>query len=80
MCPYRDNEAQYGMLSLIDATAYFVRLLYTRPAPPDKSLSVTERNRSICKRYAEGETLIELAKVFHLSFQRVHQIVHHLNH
>jgi len=40
-----------------------------------KHLSKSERNAEICERFAEGETLEELAEDYGLSHQRVHEIV-----
>jgi DNA-binding NarL/FixJ family response regulator len=42
----------------------------------DKHVSLSERNRQICARYAAGATLEEIAHDLGLSHQRVHQIIH----
>jgi DNA-binding NarL/FixJ family response regulator len=39
----------------------------------DKHISLSERNRHICTRYAAGETLDDIARDLGLSHQRVHQ-------
>jgi hypothetical protein len=41
----------------------------------DKHVSLSERNRYICARYAVGETLEDIARDLDLSHQRVHQII-----
>jgi hypothetical protein len=41
----------------------------------DKHISRQERNRIICHRYAEGDTLETIAQDFGISMQRVHQII-----
>jgi DNA-binding NarL/FixJ family response regulator len=41
-----------------------------------KHVSLSERNRQICTRYAGGATLEEIARDLGLSHQRVHQIIH----
>jgi DNA-directed RNA polymerase specialized sigma subunit len=42
----------------------------------DKHVSLDERNRLICARYAAGETLQAIAQELDTSYQRVHQIIH----
>jgi DNA-binding NarL/FixJ family response regulator len=41
----------------------------------DKLVSLSERDRHICARYAAGETLEDIAHELGLSHQRVHQII-----
>jgi DNA-binding NarL/FixJ family response regulator len=49
------------------------RKQYSIPLPEtpvtDKHVSLSERNRQICVRYAAGETLEEIAREFDISHQ-----------
>lgn len=55
------------------------RLYFGLPLPSrlisDKHVSKSDRNRTIRARYEAGETLEQIARVFGISTQRVHQIV-----
>ena len=67
--------------SLKQATQAVLLLLYRdQPVPQfpksDKWKRKTRRNEQIRARYAEGESIPELAKAFGLSNARVHQILH----
>jgi hypothetical protein len=79
LCPHRDSEPQCGsgLDRIAVATARVLQLLYCSPTPPETTLTTQERNRRIRELYAAGETLMALAERFGISFQRVHQIVHH---
>jgi DNA-binding NarL/FixJ family response regulator len=66
--------------SLHAAIHWLLDLLYwdiPLPEAPvtDKHVSLSERNRHICARYAAGETLEDIARDLGLSHQRVHQII-----
>ena len=78
ICPHGGSEPQYGsgLEYIIGATACLLKLLYIGPESPNKRLSLDERNNLIRTRYSAGETLMELASAFGISFQRVSQIVH----
>ncbi|MFP4324223.1 MAG: helix-turn-helix domain-containing protein [Anaerolineales bacterium] len=67
--------------SLETATQTVLRLLYSgQPTPQNPQSNKTprkvKRNDEIRERYAQGETIPELAKAFGLSNARVHQILH----
>jgi hypothetical protein len=67
--------------SLNSAVQHVLALLYWGiPLPQttgtDKYVSLDQRNRLICARFATGETLEALAQDMGLSHQRVHQIIH----
>jgi DNA-directed RNA polymerase sigma subunit (sigma70/sigma32) len=67
--------------SLNSAIRRVLDLLYTGiplPEKPvtEKHVSLDERNRLICTRYAADETLEEIARDLGLSHQRAHQIIH----
>jgi len=67
--------------SLKQATQAVLLLLYQGQLIPqvpksDKWKRKTRRNKQIRDRYAEGESIPELAKAFGLSNARVHQILH----
>ncbi len=64
-----------------DASTIFIDWIYFGETPPDAPISgetprKNERNEEIRKRYAEGESIPELAKACGLSNARVHQILH----
>jgi hypothetical protein len=82
MCPHRAVEARdgSGLNSVSAATTLVLRLLYLNPVQPEKSPSTHDRNELIRTRYAAGETLEVLAQAFHLSVQRIHQIVRRRHH
>lgn len=57
------------------------RRLYDFSPPPETPVNNAipkkiGRNEEICQRYEAGETMAELAKVYGISEQRVHQIIH----
>ena len=67
--------------SLETATQLFLRLLYFNKPIPQKPVSdrtprKLSRNEQIRQRYADGETIPQLAQAFGISNQRVHQIIH----
>ena len=86
MCPYGDSEAQNAPLFL-NPTAHasygILKRLYAKPAEPqptirrsrNKPTQPSERNRQIRGRYQAGETLMQLATAYGVSYQRIHQIV-----
>lgn len=66
--------------SLEQAVERIIHLLYKdvpNPTAPksDKTPKKTERNLYIKKLHAEGVSVPELAKMFNISEQRVHQIL-----
>ena len=66
--------------SLERATQALLRLLYTGQLAPDvpqsnKTPEKVKRNAEIKRRYAEGESVPDLAREFGISEQRVHQIL-----
>ena len=67
--------------SLETADQLFLRLLYfNRPIPQklisNRTLRKLSRNEQIQQCYAGSEAIPQLAKVFRISNQRVHQITH----
>ena len=56
-----------------------MRLLYSQESPASaryfKDTTQTDRNQAIRRRYAEGESVPNLALAFGISQQRVHQIL-----
>lgn len=57
------------------ATLYHGIPLPTKPVTR-KHVSKSDRNGQLRARYVTGDTLEQLASVYELSHQRVHQIVH----
>src|SRR5258706_1656897 len=49
--------------------------LYAAPKLPAKTSGIKARNGLIVERRAAGEVLMEIARTFGISYQRVHQIV-----
>ena len=41
-----------------------------------RTSATAERNRLICEHFQRGKSLSDIARTFHISVQRVHQIVH----
>ena len=77
--PHRGLRVR-GFQHLVDAIHYGMLLMYVGQKTPDLPLtdhtpSQHERNRRIRTRYAQGDTVVELAEAFDLSPQRVSQIV-----
>jgi hypothetical protein len=72
-----------GTVPLPSLTIAVVRLLerlyWDIPLPgmpiTEKHIPKAERNDLICERYRAGETLVDIATIFRLSVQRVHQII-----
>lgn len=67
--------------SLNIAIQRVLELLYAGVPLPEypvtnRQVSLDERNRLICARYADGETLQAIAQDLGLSHQRVHQLIH----
>jgi hypothetical protein len=65
----------------VDAIHYGMLLMYigqTAPLAPlsDHTPSKPARNHEIRQRYAEGDTVVNLAAAFDISQQRVSQILH----
>jgi hypothetical protein len=58
--------------NLVPAALAFI---YNNPSLPENSLSTKERDAIIRERYAAGVSQAELARLFGISYQRVHQIV-----
>ena len=81
-CPHGGSEPQYGsgLEYIIAATASLLKLLYIGRESPNKRLSLDERNHLIRTRYSAGETLMELASAFGISFQRVSILVRKIIH
>ena len=78
--PHRGLKAT-SRFSVDDAASCILRLFYRESPTPfePRSLKTTakaERNQQIRARYSTGETVSTLAKAYHISRQRVHQIVH----
>jgi hypothetical protein len=63
-------EAEVAMLKLLKW------LYYNIPSRIDLIMSFQERDQAIRERYAQGESIPTLAKVFAISNARVHQILH----
>jgi hypothetical protein len=66
--------------SLEDAAQGILKLLYLDQSPPKSPLNNStptkiRRNSEIKRRYANGESVPDLARVFRISEQRVHQIL-----
>jgi hypothetical protein len=57
------------------AVSRVLKRLRRLPQPPNPTLTVKERNRIIRARFAAGESEANLARVFGISYQRIHQIV-----
>ena len=82
LCSIGDYAAQIGAplepISL--AVARILRRLHALSVSPDPRLSAQERNRIIKSRFDAGESQAELARIFGISYQRIHQIVRGKNH
>ena len=81
-CSIGDYAAQIGdpfePISL--AVARILQRLHAIPVPPDPRLTAQERNRIIKSRFDTGESQAALARIFGISYQRIHQIVRGKNH
>ncbi len=55
----------------------FLRLDENKIITPVKYQKVeqTDRNRKMCQRYKQGDTLYEIARDYNISIARVHQII-----
>jgi hypothetical protein len=64
------------------AAFHIIEMLYDTPFPtePQNDLvpTQTERNAEIRTRYEHGEAVVDLAKEYGISEQRISQIVHRL--
>ena len=69
--------AQYAptLESVALAVARVLPRIHTLPQPPNPSLSIRDRNRTIRARFEAGESQATLARAFDISYQRVHQVV-----
>jgi hypothetical protein len=62
--------------TLEQAIAFYLSLLYPTPKPQHPiNRKKSDRNHLLKARYADGETISELARAFGLSPQRVDQII-----
>jgi len=59
--------------------SHILKKLNAQPLLPDPTLITRKRNIIICARHAAGVSQVELARLFGISYQRVHQIVHGKN-
>jgi hypothetical protein len=66
------NTIPYGSIAFAKKVILFVAYFERDNSP---KLTIKERNAQICKRYAAGETLSDLACEFGLSPQRIYQII-----
>lgn len=62
------------------AAAFILKRLHTMYPHPNTHLTAQERNRVIRARAEAGESQADLARIFNLSYQRVHQIIHGKHH
>jgi Mor family transcriptional regulator len=77
--PHRGLRVR-GLQHLVDAIRYGVLLMYIGQKAPieplsDHTPSKPTRNREIRQRYAQGESVVNLAAAFDISPQRVSQIL-----
>ncbi len=63
--------------TLQEAVRYFTHWLNHQKNTPHPRHAKPERNAQIIALYQAGKTLTEIAQAFHISEQRVHQIIHH---
>lgn len=82
LCPIGDYEAQNGLTlePVALAVARVLKRIHALPQPPDPTLTARERTQIIVARFEAGESQAELARVFGISYQRIHQIVRGKHH
>lgn len=77
MCPHGALEAQIapGLNPASQSAFAILRRLYATQRSSTKTSDIKERNEQIVARHQAGETLMEIARVFGITYQRVHQII-----